>query len=305
MKTLSVILVSYNTIETARRSLEALMPQLAENDAEVVFVDNASSDGTAEMVARDFPSVTLLPLDKDYGYAYGANRGFERTSGRNLIVMSSDIVFPKGALKTLVARLASRPDVGVVSPTLVALDGTLQQITLQWKMGLMGECLNKLFSPTSVARRPYLRPIIRFLQRKERVVPWVSGAAFLIRREIFEKLRGFDEAFQLYFEDTDLFRRVRNEGWKILLTPAAQALHSLGGSTTKNEKTRIYLIYVQSHLYYYRKHLAGFPHRLMKAYVRWKFSRADGYRTDPAYRQWADHILAEGETIKLYEEMGI
>ncbi len=167
-----------------------------------------------------------------------------------------------------------RPDVGVVCPEFIDFNGALKQLTWQWPVWLGGELLNKLFSPNFIARHKLIRSLVPLMQRTEKTVSWVSGAAFLIRREAMEKVRGFDEEFQLYYEDTDLFVRVREAGYSILFSPQIKALHALGEST-KNETSKIYLIFVQSRLYYYKKHLSKLQFHLLRLFLKCRHSKPE------------------------------
>jgi len=304
MKNISVVIVSYNTKALLIEAIKSLLPQLDPTRDELIVVDNSSPDGSADQVRKDFPSVRLLALDKDYGYSYGANRGFEVATGEYLVITSSDIVFKPGSIDGLVSRMKARDEIGVVCPELVDFSGILKQLTWQWGVWLGGELMNKLFSPTSIARRKFIRSLLPLLQRKEMTVSWVSGAVFLIRRTAMEKIHGFDEKFQLYYEDTDLFVRVRSAGYKILFSPQVKVFHGLGEST-KNEKSKSYLMFIQSRLYYYQKHLPGFQYHLLRAFLKLKFSRSADYKKGGAFRQWVDHILNQKGTIPLWQDIQI
>jgi GT2 family glycosyltransferase len=256
------------------------------------------------MVRAQFPQVKLLALDKDYGYSYGSNRGFEASSGEYILIMSSDIVFPTPTIAQLIEKMKSRPDVGILCPEFVDFNGTLKQLTWQWPTNLLGEAFNKTFSPTSLAKRPFLLRLVPFLQRKERHVTWVSGAAFVIRRDVMSAIKGFDEHFQLYYEDADLCDRVRQAGYKILFSPSIKAFHGLGEST-KNEKSKTYLMFTQSRIYYYKKHRTRLEYHLLMWFLKSKFRRLAMYRKEKAYRDAVDYILDEKGTIQLWQDIQV
>lgn len=302
MKNLSIVIVSYNTKDLLRRSIDSVLSQMDATNDELIVVDNCSTDGTAAMVKADYPRVTLLALDKDYGYAYGSNRGFEKSSGQYILVTSSDIVFPAGTLTPLVEKMKAQPRVGVVCPELIDFDGTLHQLTWQWRVGIFNELLNKLFSPISIARYGMVRRLVPFLQRKEKAVAWVSGAVFLVSRGAMAKVGGFDENFQLYYEDTDLFERIRSSGYTILFTPEIKVFHGLGQST-KNEQSKVYLIFVQSRLYYYQKHLSWIQCWLLKKWLNWKLKSSLAYKSRERYRYWVDTILNQQGTVPLWQDI--
>lgn len=303
MTRLSIVAVSYNTKDILAKSLHALLPQVGPDD-ELIVVDNQSTDGTQEMVKQQFPTAKLLALDKDYGYGYGANRGFEAAQGKYILIMSSDIVFPTPTLNQLVEKMESHPTVGIVCPEFTDFDGKLKQLTWQWRGSIFGEFMNKLFSPGSLSRRSWLRGLLPFLQRRERTVSSISGAAFLIRREAMEKVRGFDQAFQLYYEDADLCERVRQAGYQILFSPSIKVFHELGASM-KNELSKTYLMFIQSRIHFFHKHRPALENYLLKKFHIWKFNRLKKYQENESYRRIVDHILEEKGIIPLWQEFQI
>jgi GT2 family glycosyltransferase len=192
--------------------------------------------------------------------------------------------------------------VAVVCPELTDFDGSLIQLTRQWRVNLCGEFLNKLFSPQSMARSKLIRELASLLQKNERSVSWVSGAAFIVKREVMEKLNGFDENYQFYYEDADLFERIHSTGLGILFVPSIKVCHSLGQST-KKENRKIYLMFIQSRLYYYRKHLSRIQFHLLRIFLKMKFFISEEYRTGTEIRQWLDYILDQKGIIRLWQDI--
>ena len=244
---IAVVLVTHNDRE---RLLDALVSvPFARETAEVVVVDNASTDGTVEVVRRAFPEVRLLEGPND-GYGAAANRGIAACSAPFVLLLNSDVVVRPGALRALAGYLASHPHAGLAGPRLENPDGTLQRSCFDFlgtarlaiEKTLPGRWLGGL-GGWSVHYGSYDRP---------RTVPWVLGAALAIRREAFEAVGGFDPAFFLYGEEVDLCYRLWQAGWEVHYTPSAAVMHVGGASTAA--RSRFEVQRVESARLFYRRH---------------------------------------------------
>ena len=228
---IAVVLVTHDTRE---RLLDALA---SVRDAEVVVVDNASTDGTVEAVRQSFPEVRVVEGPND-GYGAAANRGIAACSAPFVLLLNSDVVVRTGALRALAEYLQSHPRAGLAGPRLENPDGTLQRSCFAF-LGTLRLAVEK----TALGRhlRSYDRP---------RTAPWVLGAALAIRREAFDAVGGFDPAFFLYAEEVDLCWRLWQAGWEVHYTPSATVLH-VGGSSTRS---RFEVQRVESARLFYRRH---------------------------------------------------
>jgi len=233
---LSIVIVNWNVRELLRRCLSSLgrgEARLASTfTAEVIVVDSASSDGSVEMVRRDFPGVRLIASDENLGYSRGNNLGAAEAGGRYLLLLNPDTEVVGDALATMVRYLDAHPAVGVVGPQLRYPNGTLQSSRRRFPTLATAFCestlLHQWFPKNQVARRYHLadRPA-----DTPQAVDWLVGAALMIRREVWRQVGPLDESFFMYFEELDWCRHCRAAGWEIHYLPAAQIIHHEGKSS--------------------------------------------------------------------------
>ena len=223
---LSVIVVSWNTTEVLRGCLESVREHLADDEHEVIVVDNASSDGSPEMVVRDFPEIGLIRNTENLGFGAGCNVGMAASRGDAFLLLNSDARLVGDAAQDLLTILRARPDVGVVGPRLIGEDGRLQASARRfpsiWRLALTELGLYRLLS-----RRQAADELLGHYwdHGEERQADWLVGACFLVRRRVFEQTGGFDPGMFLYGEEVEWCRRIRACGWEVLFTPAPTVLH--------------------------------------------------------------------------------
>jgi GT2 family glycosyltransferase len=249
---ISVIVVSYNTRALTLECLRTLNAELYEVAAEVILVDNGSGDGTAAAVAGAFPQVRVIANEQNVGFAAANNQAMRLARGGGFLLLNSDAFPEAGAVRTLLEYLDQHPAVGAVGPRLVNADGSVQVSCFPFPTPLRA-WLENLWVPKLLPPGSRGGDYRRWGHDAERTVPWVIGACMLVRREVYERLGGFDERFFMYAEETDWQRRMRDAGWEIAFTPAAQVKH-LGGASGVAEKPRINRHFFQSLDYYELKH---------------------------------------------------
>jgi N-acetylglucosaminyl-diphospho-decaprenol L-rhamnosyltransferase len=254
---LAIVIVSFNAREDLAACLASLRVAPPAVRHEIVVVDNASSDGSVE-AARAVAGVTVIPLDRNVGFAAASNVGIRGTQSELILLLNSDTLVPPGAIDALVARFRSGGDLGAAGPRLV--DGSGQP---ELSFGSMMSPLNEYRQK----HRP-LDWIARETQR-EQFVDWVSGACLLVRRADAEAAGLLDERFFLYTEDVDFCHAIRALGRKVLFTPVATVTHLRGRSrAARPEASR--RLYRASHLAFYAKH-----HPLYRPFL-WLYLRARG-----------------------------
>ena len=252
----SVVIVSYNTRELTLRCLRELIHNL-ENEAiaaEIWVVDNASKDGSAAAVEREFAQVNLIASPHNLGFGPANNLAFERARGRFLLLLNSDAFVHAGAVKTLVGFLCDSENarVGAVGPQLLNADGSLQRSC--WKFpSPLRSWLEALGAARVLGAHPRWGDYYRWAHDEVRGVDFVIGAALLVRRKVYDEIGGFDPAFFLYAEETDWQRRMRADGWEIVFVPQAQVTH-LGGASGAGEKARVSTLFWQGQERYIVKH---------------------------------------------------
>jgi len=181
--------------------------------AEVVVIDNASTDGTTELVSHEFPWVRIIKSERNVGYGSACNTAAAQSKAEYIAVVNQDVISTLGWIDRLVTALDQSPEAALATP----------KILLKSDPGRINACGNAPHYTGITPCRGYNRPASEYCRLEE--VPAVSGAAFVIRRSAFESLGGFDSSFFLYFEDTDLSLRARLAGYRCLCVPDAVVLH--------------------------------------------------------------------------------
>ncbi len=275
----SIILVNYNGIDVIENCLRSLQQFLQAVPYEVIVVDNASQDGSPDLVKQNFPQVHLIRLVENRGFGAGNNIGAKIANGEFLFFLNTDTQLISDVLPTLIVLMKEYPDVGIIGSKLLNPDGSLQ-LSTAWAVSIAGEfrTLQQLKDYEKLQRRATIME--RFDQPHE--VDVVVGAAFLIRRTLFETLGGFDENFFMYFEESDLCQRAQYLGWKILYTPAVSLIHIRGHSTDKIAG-RMAIEYRRSQLYYYQKHRPLWEQVVLRLYLLLKFAIAALRSTNPGH----------------------
>lgn len=246
----SVIVVSYNGRDVLRRCLDAL-----DTDRhEVIVVDNASDDGSPELVREEFPAVRLLEAGRNLGFGAANNLGMRQASGRCFALVNSDAWARDDGLEVLVEFLKSDECLGIVGPRLVDDRGRLQLsvrgFPTVWRLCTEYFFLRKL-APSSRAFNAFYAS--GFDYESVREADWLMGAALVVRREMIDEVGGFDERFFLFSEEVDLCYRARRAGWRIAYTPEATFVH-LGGSSTRPVWSSMYREQLRGHVAFLEKH---------------------------------------------------
>jgi GT2 family glycosyltransferase len=284
----SVVVVSYNTSDLLRDCLQTLKREAGDITYETLVVDNASRDGSADMVQQEFPEVRLVRSMVNLGFAAGNNRAFHMAQGRYIVLLNSDAFMRPGALSKAVEHMEKNPDVGLGGGRLVGRDDAWQP-----SARMFPSPLNDFLTLSGLAAKfPRSRLFGRFdrtwadpLEASE--VDWVPGAFAIIRHEVLEQVGYFDEAFFLYYEEVDLCRRIQAAGYRIWYWPDIVVVH-LGGESSKMVKrlslssagSQLTLWRMRSALLYYRNTMGrsapGWPK------VRKRFGTACGPGNMPA-----------------------
>ena len=248
----SVIIISFNTRDTTLRCLRAVFAHLDGVAAEVIVVDNASADGSADAVAAEFPQVVLVRNPENAGFGAANNLAMTQAKGDVFLLLNSDAFLTAGALPAMLKVRDDQPKVGVVGPRLLNADGSLQRSCYRfpspgvaWREALW---ISAVVPATSV-----LGDLRRWPHDTPFHPEWVIGACMMVRRSVYEAVGGFDPKFFMYAEETDWQKRIGDAGWEIAFTPAAQVTH-LGGASGADDKPKINNYFFSSGDYYYQKH---------------------------------------------------
>ncbi len=258
---ISAVVVSYNTRALLRDALASLAP-LAE--LEIVVVDNASTDGSAAMVAREFPAARLIQSTTNGGFAAGVNLGVQASRGAYLLLLNPDARLPGDALGQLAGLLDARPGAAAAGAALAFGDGRPQASAFRFP-GLAQLVLDLFPVRRLQATRLNGRyaPASRSIQ-----VDHPLGACMLVRRSAWDDVGPFDEGYFMYVEEVDWCRRARARGWEVWHVPGAVAVHH-GGQATRQQADAMFAQLWRSRLRYYERYHGPLYTRLVRLLVRW------------------------------------
>ena len=229
---LSICIVTWNCRDLVLDCLRSIYEQAQEIGAEIIVVDNASSDGTVEAIAQHFPNVRIIANRVNRGFAAANNQAIAVARGELIFLLNPDTVVPPGALSKLIEVARGNPEAGGIGPRLLNPDGSLQpscrRFPNPWAAIFRNTLLGRLF-PSNRWTREYLME--EWPHDQVREVDWVSGAAMLIRRAAIEQIGALDEGYFWGSEDVDFCKRLWDAGWKVIYTPEPAIVHRIGGST--------------------------------------------------------------------------
>ena len=258
----SVLIVSFNTRDLLRECIQTLQRESSGVSYEIIVIDNASRDRSADMVAAEFPQARLIRSEINLGFAAANNQGFEISRGRYIVLLNSDAFLRPGTLRLSIDHMDAHPDAGLAAGRLVGSDDSWQP-----SARMFPSPLNSMLAMSGLAAK---YPKSRFFGRADRtwadphqpaLVDWVPGAYSIIRRDVLDRVGFFDERFFLYYEEVDLCRRIKTAKNDIWYWPDISLVH-LGGESAKTIKTQkvsnagsqLVLWRIRAELLYFRKH---------------------------------------------------
>jgi GT2 family glycosyltransferase len=243
MVDVSIIIVAWNVRELLYDCLESVYNETKGVSFEVIYVDNASKDGSAEMVRKKFPKVKMIENEKNEGFIKANNKGIQIAEGRYVLLLNSDTIILDNAIARTIKFADEHPEAAVVGCKVLNPDKTLQRNCFMYP-----SLLNLLLSATYLYK---IFPKSKFFGRQgmtwwdfndTREVETICGSFSLVRKEAIKQTGLMDENYFVYGDDPDWCYRFRKNGWKILFTPEPQIIH-YGGQTTEqmSEKFRLQL----------------------------------------------------------------
>ncbi len=251
----SVIIVSYNVRELLLNCLERLGSNGGSFPMEVILVDNASTDGTAEALAdlkEKYGQWHLILNRKNTGFARACNQGAQIAAGEYLLFLNPDTVTEPRTIERMVDHLKTHPTAGVLGPKLVYSDGS-RQLTCGPPLSIV-HSISESFRLHNLSRRLFGGShYMSWDHESPKEVGWVSGGCLLIEKKLFEELEGFDENFFIFTEDMDLCLRARKTGKQVLYWPCVQIVH-LEAQSLRKARTVSLIRRYQGRLYYFKKH---------------------------------------------------
>jgi GT2 family glycosyltransferase len=197
---------------------------------EIIVVDNHSQDGSIEMLEKDFKYIKLIKNKENFGFAKAVNQGIITAKGDYVLLVNSDMIVPEEAIEEMLA-ISEKHQIGILGPKLVYPNNKLQG-----SVGYFPSGVTEFFTKTRLYKifnyGRYIKP--KFQRLTE--VDWVSGGFMLIKKEVIDKIRFFDEKFFMYVEDVDFCYRAKKAGFKVAFTPAVSIIHFHQASSKNNLK---------------------------------------------------------------------
>jgi N-acetylglucosaminyl-diphospho-decaprenol L-rhamnosyltransferase len=254
---LAIVIVNFNTGEWLGRCLRSLEGARGDLTVDVVVVDNASVDGSAD-VAQGMPGVRLIRNPTNVYLSPAWNQGAAATGAPYVFFLNPDTEWFAGTLGDLLRVANADGGAGIVGPMLRNVDGTVYTSGRRFPSlvdGLGHAFVSLVRSDNAFSRRYRMDDWDR---TSSRVVDWVSGAAMLMPRAAFDAVGGFDERFPLYAEELDIATRLRGAGWHVLFTPEVEVIHAVGVSTGGDRRPHRLVVMHSTSLYrYYTTHRAA------------------------------------------------
>lgn len=249
MASFTVLTLNWNGLEVLPAMVESLAGPVEELGGDLVVFDNDSSDGSHDMVERQWGSRSwfrLVRSKENLGFAGGASRAIDGIDSEIIVLANSDTVFLPGSLEELLRAAEEEDGCGVIGPRLLWPDGTLQRSMRDFPFpgALLKEHLPFL-RRTSAVNDPHTA---------RRTVDWLVGAVMVFRREVFLECGGFDRDFFFYHEETELQYRLTRMGYPSIFIPAAEVMHVEGASARKKFGNTTYTRYIQAKIKFLRKH---------------------------------------------------
>jgi len=260
---LTVGIINWNTKKLLERCLEVLFQDADSHNSLIVVADNNSTDGSQEMVKKEFPQVRLIANDANVGFATAANHILKTSRTPFVLLLNSDTEVTSGSLRIMVDFMKDNPDVAAAGPLILNFDGSIQYSCRNFPSFIDATVHAFLgaFSPSNPYSARY--KMVDFDRDKQQRVDWISGAAMCLRREAVEKIGYFDESYYMYVEDMDLCFRLWRSGYKVYYLPRVKVYHHIGQSS-KQINTKMVFEHQKSIYRFYSKLYADKPWRHIK-----------------------------------------
>jgi GT2 family glycosyltransferase len=252
MKTLAIVILNYN----GKKHLETYLPSVVEcsDRHDVIVIDNGSLDDSINYISLKFPTVQLIQLKENVGFAQGYNDGLERIKGKyeHYLILNSDVEVSPGYLSPLLSRIAE-PTIAAVQPKILSHVNKTQFEHAGASGGFIDRrgfpfCRGRIFDECEIDYGQYNDAIPVF---------WASGACLLVKSALFHEVNGFDGRFFAHMEEIDLCWRIQNQGHQIWIEPSSTVYHLGGGTLSYESKTKVYLNF-RNNLYMLAKNETGF-----------------------------------------------
>jgi len=285
----AIVILNWNTKDYLRKFLPSLLASCEGMDAGVAVADNASTDGSVEMLQREFPEVSIIALDNNFGFTGGYNRALQIVDAEFFVLLNSDIEVPKDWLRPLVDWMDGHPHCGVCGPKLLSYD---RRNSFEYAGAAGGYldrygypfCRGRVLSRVEQDRGQYDSPEDLF---------WVSGACLMVRSSLWKALGGLDARFFVHMEEIDFCWRAQLAGYTVTCVPASFVYHIGGGTLPATSPRKLF--------YNYRNNLLMLHNNLAATFKATdRFHRSDGHYRRRARRRIAARMLLDGCSALVY-----
>lgn len=233
----AVVILNWNGSALLRRFLPSVIANTPRSVARVIVADNGSTDESISLLECDFPEVEVMKMNRNYGFAEGYNRAIAAIEAKYIVLLNSDVSTPAGWLQPLVEFMESHPDAGACQPKILSADDPAKFEYAGAAGGFLDRngypyCRGRVFSTIESDNGQYddTAPVM-----------WASGAALMVRREVYLSTGGLDPAFFAHMEEIDLCWRMRRAGWKVYAVGSTAVYHLGGGSLPASDPRKTYL----------------------------------------------------------------
>lgn len=244
--TLSIIIVNWNTRELLLKCIRSIIDDCRGITTEIIISDNASTDGSADAVRRDFPDIKVINNSVNLGFAGGNNVGIKESRGAYICLVNSDVEIISGCFSGLLRYMKSNPLVGIAGPKAVYPDKQVQ-ITARKEVGWLNSILQMLWFDK------LFPSLTRYSQNIIEEVDILSGCFWMIKREALVEIGLLDENFFFYGEDRDYCKRMWLAGWKVIYNPEYLIIHHEGGSS-KARPLQYYIQLEKAYIGFWKKY---------------------------------------------------
>ncbi len=245
---LSIIVLNFNTKELLLNCLDSIYEQTTGIHFEVIVVDNASSDGSAEAVKKQFPQIDLKVNDTNLGFSAGNNIGIQISRGKYVVLLNSDVLLTENCFEKIIRYLDDHPEFHICSPEIT--DKDKNALPMRHYEDTPIDAIYRILGLYSLSR-----DAAQMRGEGPREVETIGGQCFVVRRSVFERIGLLDETYFLYNEEDDFCRMARKSGFKVCYLPTTSLIHYLGKSTHLPKiREKVIIETYRSDLNFYTKH---------------------------------------------------
>ncbi len=263
---LSIITVSWNVRDLLRDCLRSVDAGRNQLNLEMIVVDGASNDGSADMVQQEFPWVNLIVSEKNLGFPGGNNMGIAYAKGRNILLLNPDTVILDDALPVMIRYIDQHPDIGALGAQLLNPDLSIQSSRRRFPTmltALFESTWLETIAPASILRSYYT---LDLPDSEKADVDWLTGACLLVPRRVIDHVGLLDEKYFMYSEELDWCRRIKDAGWRVFYLPQARIIHHVGKSSEQAITDR-HINFQRAKLRYFRKYHGRFAATSLRAFL--------------------------------------